>query len=84
MAVITLTTEWKPDDIYHGVIKGKLCSMCPGVTIIDNATSIPAFNISHASFVIRNTYNNYPEGSVHIICVHSEAVKGTGIPDSKS
>jgi S-adenosylmethionine hydrolase len=76
MAVITLTTEWKPDDIYHGVIKGKLCRMCPGVTIIDNATSIPAFNISHASFVIRNTYNNYPEGSVHIICVHSEAVKG--------
>ena len=33
------------------------------------------FNISHASFVIRNTYNNYPKGSVHIICVHSEAHK---------
>ena len=33
------------------------------------------FNISHASFIIRNTYNNYPKGSVHIICVHSEAHK---------
>lgn len=76
MPVVTLTTEWKPDDIYHGIIKGKLCRLCPGVQIIDNATSIPAFNISHASFIIRNTYNNYPEGSVHIICVHSEAVKG--------
>jgi S-adenosylmethionine hydrolase len=76
MPVVTLTTEWKPDDIYQGVIKGKLCRMSPGVTIIDNATSIPAFNISHASFIIRNTYNNYPEGSIHIICVHSEAIKG--------
>ncbi|MCX6334370.1 MAG: SAM-dependent chlorinase/fluorinase [Bacteroidia bacterium] len=76
MPVITLTTEWKPDDIYHGIIKGKLCNLCPGVTIIDNAIAIPAFNISHASFVIRNTYNNYPKGSVHIICVHSEAIKG--------
>jgi S-adenosylmethionine hydrolase len=73
MPVVTLTTEWKPDDIYYGIIKGKLCSLCPGAIIIDNAGSIPAFNISHASFIIRNTYNNYPNGSVHIICVHSEA-----------
>jgi S-adenosylmethionine hydrolase len=75
MPVVTLTTEWKPSDIYNGIIKGKLSSMCPGATIIDNASGIPAFNISHASFIIRNTYNNYPKGSVHIICVHSEAHK---------
>lgn len=73
MAVITITTEWKPEDIYHGILKGRLCSMCPGAIIIDNATSIPAFNISHASFVIRNTWNNYPKGTIHLICVHSEA-----------
>ncbi|MBK7713206.1 MAG: SAM-dependent chlorinase/fluorinase [Bacteroidales bacterium] len=75
MPVVTLTTEWKPDDIYNGIIKGKLSRMCPGIVIIDNAGSIPPFNISLASFIIRNTYNNYPKGSVHIICVHSEAAK---------
>jgi S-adenosyl-L-methionine hydrolase (adenosine-forming) len=75
MPVVTLTTEWKPDDIYSGIIKGKLVSLCPGVNIIDNAGNIPAFNISLASFIIRNTYNNYPKGSIHIICVHSEAHK---------
>jgi len=75
MPVITLTTEWKPDDIYYGIIKGKLSSMCPGTIIIDNAGNIPAFNISRTSFIIRNTYNNYPKGSIHIICVHSEAGK---------
>ena len=73
MPVITLTTEWKPNDFYYGIIKGKLCSLCPGVIIIDNASSIPAFNLSLASFIIRNTFNNYPKGSVHLICVHSEA-----------
>lgn len=76
MAIITLTTEWKPEDIYHGIIKGKLCHLCPGITIIDNATSIPVFNISHAAFVIRNTWANYPEGTIHIICVHSEVETG--------
>lgn len=75
MPVITLTTEWRPDDIFHGILKGKLCTLCPGVTIIDNATSVPVLNISHASFVIRNTYSNYPPGTIHIICIHSEANK---------
>jgi S-adenosylmethionine hydrolase len=73
MPVITLTTEWKPDDIYNGIIKGKLSRLSPGTIIIDNAGGIPPFNISQASFIVRNTFNNYPEGSVHIICVHSEA-----------
>ncbi|NLV18450.1 MAG: SAM-dependent chlorinase/fluorinase [Bacteroidetes bacterium] len=74
MRTITLTTEWRPDDIYQGIIKGKLCSLCPDITIIDNASNIPAFDIMHASFVIRNTFRNYPEGTIHIICVHSEAL----------
>lgn len=73
MQVVTLTTEWRNDDIYPGILKGMLCSRCPGVIIVDNASAIPAFNIAHASFVIRNTYERYPKGSVHIICVHSEA-----------
>jgi S-adenosyl-L-methionine hydrolase (adenosine-forming) len=76
MPVITLTTEWRPDDFYHGIIKGKLCSLCPEAVIIDNAGSIPAFNISHASFIIRNTYASYPKGTIHIICIHSEGGKG--------
>ncbi len=72
MPVITLTTEWRPDDFYYGIMKGKLCTMCPGAVIVDNANSIPVFNISHASFIIRNTYTSYPKDTVHIICVHSE------------
>ena len=75
MPVVTLTTEWRPDDIYHGIIKGKLFSKCPKATIVDNAGNIPAFDILHASFIIRNTFDNYPKGTIHIICVHSEAVK---------
>ncbi len=76
MPVITLTTEWRADDFYYGIMKGKLCTLAPGTIIIDNASNIPVFNISHASFVIRNTYSSYPKGSVHIICVHSERGKG--------
>jgi len=72
MPVITLTTEWQGYDYFNGVLKGKLATLCPGAIIIDNATSIPPFNIQHTAFVVRNTFRHYPEGSVHIICVNSE------------
>lgn len=75
MPVITLTTEWKHDDFYSGIIKGKLSKLSPGTAIIDNAGNIPVFDVAKAAFIIRNTFENYPEGSVHLICVHSEAAK---------
>lgn len=78
MTVITLTTEWRPDDIYNGIIRGKLCTRCPGTPVIENASGLIPFDISRGSFIIRNTYMNYPAGSVHIICILSEARKGAG------
>jgi S-adenosyl-L-methionine hydrolase (adenosine-forming) len=72
MAVITLTTEWKNDDYYFGIIRGMIATMSPGVSVITNASGLPALNLSHAAFVLRNTFSHYPEGSVHIICVQTE------------
>lgn len=72
MPVITLTTEWQAFDYYHGILKGKLASLCPGTALIDNATGLSPFNIQKSAFVIRNTFAHYPKGSVHIIAVQSE------------
>jgi S-adenosylmethionine hydrolase len=75
MALITLTTEWREDDYFHGILRGKLSSSCPGAMIVTNAGGIPPLNIMHGAFVIRNTYTHYPEGTVHLIFISSE---GTG------
>ncbi len=72
MPLITLTTEWREDDFFNGILRGKLSSACPGAVIVNNAGSIPPLNISHGAFVIRNTYSHYPEGTVHLIFVSSE------------
>jgi S-adenosylmethionine hydrolase len=72
MPVITITTEWKPSDFYYGILRGNLFTLCPDARIVDNATGIPPFNISHAAFVIRNSYEHYPKGTIHIICIHTE------------
>ncbi len=72
MPLITLTTEWREDDFFNGIVRGKLSSGCPGAVIVSNAGGIPPLNIMHAAFVIRNTYGHYPEGTIHLIFISSE------------
>ncbi len=72
MALITLTTEWREDDFFHGILRGKLSSSCPHAIVVNNAGGIPPLNIMHGAFVIRNTYNHYPAGTIHLVFVSSE------------
>jgi len=73
MAIITLTTDWGLKDHYSGAVKGALLSLIPDVIIIDITHDIPTFDIEPASFVIRNCYNNFPKGTIHIIGINTEA-----------
>jgi hypothetical protein len=72
MALITLTTEWREDDIFPGILRGKLITSCPGVVVVNNASRIPPLNIMQGAFVIRNTFDHYPEGTIHLVFISSE------------
>ncbi len=72
MSIVTLTTDWKSDDYYAGALKGKILSRCPGIQIVDISHQVPSFNISHAAFILRNSFHNFPPGSIHIIGVNTE------------
>ena len=73
MAIITLTTDWGLKDHYAGAVKGTLLSLMPDITIVDITHNIPTFDIEPASFVIKNCYNNFPKGTIHIIGINTEA-----------
>jgi S-adenosylmethionine hydrolase len=72
MSIVTLTTDWNKDDYYVGALKGKILSQCPRIDIVDITHQVPPFNISHAAFILRNSYHNFPPGSIHIIGVNTE------------
>lgn len=76
MHIITLTSDWKEHDFYVASLKGKLLSACPEVQIIDINHRIKPFNGYHAAFIVRNAFPHFPENSVHIIAVNTEARKG--------
>jgi|TARA_B110000014_G_scaffold262751_1_gene257481 hypothetical protein len=72
MAIITLTTDFGLKDHYVAAVKGAIYSEIPDITIVDVSHKVTPFNYNEASYIIKNTYQNFPKGTIHIIGVDSE------------
>jgi S-adenosylmethionine hydrolase len=72
MAIITLTTDFGEKDHFAGAVKGAIYTELPTAKIVDISHSIAPFHITEASYIIKNAYRSFPEGSIHIIGVDSE------------
>ena len=78
MPIITLTSDWGQRDYFLAAVKGKILNLLPAANIIDISHGISPFNLKQASFIIRNSYPHYPEGTVHILSVLTEKTEKTG------
>ena len=77
MAIITLTSDWGIKDHYSGAVKGAILRILPDAQIVDVSHNIPAFDLNQAAFIIRNVYPNFPEGTIHILAINTEAAVDT-------
>ena len=68
--VITLTTDFGAHDYYAGALKGAVLRHCPSVVLVDISHGIKPFDIVEAAFVAQNACPEFPEGSIHLICVN--------------
>jgi S-adenosylmethionine hydrolase len=71
MAIITLTTDWGTKDYYVSAVKGAILSTSAHVQMIDVSHQVPPFDILQASFILKNSYFNFPAGTVHLIGVNT-------------
>ncbi|MFB6257555.1 MAG: S-adenosyl-l-methionine hydroxide adenosyltransferase family protein [Flavobacteriales bacterium] len=76
MGLITLTTDMGLQDHYDAVVKATILKECPDARIIDISHQIPPFDIARASFVLKNAFRDFPEGSVHILGVDPDLEEG--------
>lgn len=72
MAIITLTTDFGHKDHFAGAIKGTIYKELADARIVDISHSIAPFNIQECAYILKNSYKNFPEGSIHIVGVDSE------------
>ena len=70
---VTLTTDWGERGFFAGMVKGALTSLVEGVQIVDITHRLEAYNVMTASFVVRHGCLGFPEGTVHLIDVASQA-----------
>ncbi len=73
MPIITLTTDWGIKDHYLASVKGAILKYIPQAQTVDITHEITPFDLNEASYILRNTWNNFPDGTIHIVGVNSEA-----------
>jgi hypothetical protein len=72
MSIVTLTSDWNKDDYYSAAVKGKILDRCPGTIVVEITNQVPAFNIAHAAFQLKNACKHFPSATIHIVAVNSE------------
>jgi S-adenosyl-L-methionine hydrolase (adenosine-forming) len=72
MPIITLISDWGPKDHYTGAVKGAILRQDPSIPVVDITHQVSPFNILQASFVLRNSYKEFPDGTIHIIGVNTD------------
>ena len=72
MAIITLTTDFGLKDHFVAVLKGSIYTELPDAKIVDISHDIMPFNIHECAYILSNTYNSFPKGTIHIVGVDSE------------
>ena len=72
MSIITLTTDFGHKDYFVSVTKAALLQETPNSIIIDISHDVSPFNHTEAAYILKNAYQNFPKGSIHIVGVDSE------------
>ena len=67
--IISLTTDFGLADHYVGVMKGVMASIDPSLQVIDICHEIPACSVAEGAFVIAQSCQFFPAGTVHLVVV---------------
>lgn len=67
--LVTLTTDFGTASPYVGVMKGVILSLCSEVNLVDLSHEIPAQDVMHAAYFLREVIPWCPAGTIHVAVV---------------
>ena len=71
MQIVTLTTDFGLEDYYVAILKGAMLQRNPGLQIIDITHKVNPYDIVQGAFVLKNSFHNFPDNTIHIITVNN-------------
>lgn len=75
MPLVTLITDLGNRDHYLSVVKANIYNRIPNARIIDISNEVSKFNVFEASYLLKNSFEHFPEGTFHLIGVNSSQAK---------
>lgn len=84
MSIITLTTDMGVKDHYVATLKGAIYSLYPEAQVVDVSHNVKPFNISQASYFLKNILKDFPDNTVHVIGVDAEPLVNFSQMDESS
>ncbi|MEO0293101.1 MAG: SAM-dependent chlorinase/fluorinase [candidate division WOR-3 bacterium] len=69
MSLITFITDFGIKDPYVAMVKGVILKINPSVKFIDITNEVAPGDLVSASFILGETYQYFPPGSVHLVLV---------------
>lgn len=75
--IITFTTDWQYKSYYLAAVKGAICKISNRINFVDISHNISPFNISHAAYILKNSYHLFPENTIHLIGIATEYTEQT-------
>ena len=73
MSLITFISDFGSTDHYIASVKASTLKYNSNIQIVDISHQIKKYDISHAAYVFKNVYKEFPQGTIHMICVnHSD------------
>ncbi len=73
MGIITITSDWGQKDPYLASVKGAILQQAKDIQIVDITHDIISFDIFEPAFIIKSCFQNFPDGTVHLLGVNTEA-----------
>lgn len=67
--IISLTSDFGLDNWFVGTMKGVIKNINPGAEIVDITHNIRRFNIREGAFSLLNSYQYFPEGTIHLAVI---------------
>ncbi len=67
--IITLTSDFGLQDAYVGAMRGVLLGICPGAALADITHMVPAQDVVHGAWALRDAAPFFPAGAVHLAVV---------------
>ena len=71
MPIITFISDFGNTDHYVASVKGSVLKYNPNNKIVDVSHEVNKYDLSHAAYIFKNVYKEFPQGSVHIIGVNN-------------